>query len=78
MIHLGYVPYLAWLKVDALNLTSPSKFFEDHGVGLSDGGAFGDSHYLRLNFGCPQSRLIEALEKMQQALIKEGIIGNEH
>lgn len=70
--------YLAWLKVDALNLTNPSKFFEDHGVGLSDGRAFGDAHYLRLNFGCPQSRLIEALEKMQQALIKEGIIGNEH
>ena len=70
--------YLAWLKVDALNLTNPSKFFEDHGVGLSDGRTFGDAHYLRLNFGCPQSRLIEALEKMQQALIKEGIIGNEH
>ena len=69
--------YLAWLKVDALNLTNPLKFFEDYGVGLSDGRTLA-MHYLRLNFGCPQSRLIEALEKMQQALIKEGIIGNEH
>lgn len=69
--------YLAWLKVDALKLKNSSKFFEEHGVGLSDGRAFGDANYLRLNFGCPQSRLIEALEKMQRALIKEGIIGNE-
>ena len=38
------------------------------GVGLSDGADFGLPGYLRLNFGCPQSLLAEALERMQRAL----------
>ena len=69
--------YLAWLNVDNLNLEKPAQFFEAHGIGLSDGKPFGDSKYLRLNFGCSKNRLSEALERMHRGLIKENIIGHE-
>ncbi|MGJ8654211.1 MAG: MalY/PatB family protein [Opitutaceae bacterium] len=60
--------YLAWFDVNALGLDNPIKFFEDNGVGLTDGGPFGGQQHVRLNFGCPRSRLIEGLEKMKAAL----------
>ncbi len=60
--------YLAWFDVSKLELDNPVKFFEDHGVGLSDGIPFDGHQHVRLNFGCPQSRLIEGLEKMKAAL----------
>ncbi|MGJ8639028.1 MAG: MalY/PatB family protein [Opitutaceae bacterium] len=60
--------YLAWFDVKELKLDNPVKFFEDHGVGLSDGVPFDGEQHVRLNFGCPQSRLIEGLEKMKAAL----------
>ena len=69
--------YLAWLKVENLNLEKPAQFFEAHGIGLSDGTPFGDSNYLRLNFGCSKDRLSEALERMHSGLIKENIIGHD-
>ncbi len=69
--------YLAWLKVDSLNLKKPAQFFEKHGVGLSDGIDFGDRNYVRLNFGCPHSRLMEALDKMYKGLLQDNIIGYE-
>ena len=69
--------YLAWLNVKNLNLEKPAQFFETHGVGLSDGTPFGDSKYVRLNFGCSKDRLAEALERMHSGLIKETIIGND-
>ncbi|MGC6424449.1 MAG: MalY/PatB family protein [Lentimonas sp.] len=62
--------YLAWFDVKNLDLENPVKFFEDHGVGLSDGVPFDGHQHLRLNFGCPRSRLIEGLEKMKAALDK--------
>lgn len=69
--------YLAWLNVKKLNLEKPAEFFEAHGIGLSDGKPFGDSKYLRLNFGCSKDRLSEALERMHNSLIKENIIGHD-
>ena len=60
--------YLAWFDVSKLELDNPAKFFEDHGVGLSDGVPFDGHQHVRLNFGCPQSRLLEGLEKMEAAL----------
>ena len=60
--------YLAWFDVTKLELDNPIKFFEDHGVGLSDGTPFGGIQHVRLNFGCPRSRLLEGLEKMAAAL----------
>jgi len=61
--------YLAWLDTRVLNLPSPAKFFEDHGVGLSDGVPFGaEPGFLRLNFGCPRAQLDEALSRMAKAV----------
>lgn len=61
--------YLAWLDARALGLSNACKFFEDHGVGLSDGVPFGaQPGFLRLNFGCPRPQLDEALGRMARAL----------
>ena len=60
--------YLAWFDVTKLELENPVKFFEDNGVGLSDGTPFDGIQHVRLNFGCPRSRLLEGLEKMERAL----------
>lgn len=62
--------YLLWMNVAALGLTNPVAHFEQHGVGLSDGAAFGAAKgtYLRLNFGCPRATLEEALRRMRTAV----------
>jgi cystathionine beta-lyase len=61
--------YLAWLDARELQLPNPAKFFEDHGVGLSDGVPFGAPQgFLRLNFGCPRPQLEKALDRMARAL----------
>jgi cystathionine beta-lyase len=60
--------YLAWFDVSGLSLDNPAQFFEQHGVGLSDGAPFGGNNHLRLNFGCPRSRLDEGLQRMKSAV----------
>lgn len=64
--------YLAWLDAGALGLADPSAFFEQAGVGLSAGGPFGDTRYVRLNFGCPEATLREAIVRMSRALRARG------
>lgn len=60
--------YLAWLDVSALGLDKPAQHFENHGIGLSDGKAFGLEGYLRLNFACPRSILMDGLERFLNAV----------
>lgn len=61
--------YLAWIDARGLNIPNVASFFEDHGVGLSDGVPFGAaSGFLRLNFGCPRAQLDEALARMALAV----------
>jgi cystathionine beta-lyase len=61
--------YLAWLDARELALSNATKFFEEHGVGLSDGVPFGaPPGFLRLNFGCPRAQLDEALNRMAKAV----------
>ena len=60
--------YLAWMAAADLDLPDPAAFFAAHGVGLSDGADFGAPGFLRLNFGCPRARLMEALERMEAAV----------
>lgn len=62
--------YLAWFDVSQLGLEQPAQFFEQHGVGLSDGVPFDGSQHLRLNFGCPRPRLEEGLARMKAAIAK--------
>lgn len=59
--------YLAWIDTRRLGVTDPILFFEQAGVGLSDGVPFGAPGYVRLNFGCPRSVLKQALERIQLA-----------
>ena len=60
--------YLAWIDARQTGLENPAQFFEQAGVGLSDGGAFGMPGFLRLNFGCRRALLAEALQRMHAAL----------
>ena len=64
--------YLAWLDCRGLGIDDPAAFFERGGVGLSDGRLFGPGGegFARLNFGCPRSRLGEALRRMKGALAR--------
>jgi cystathionine beta-lyase len=64
--------YLAWLDCRQLNIQgSPHDFFLEKGrVAMNKGDDFGASGqgFVRMNFGCPQSMLVEALERMKKAL----------
>ncbi len=65
--------YLAWLDCRATGLEDPYQFFLDEGrVALSNGADYGPGGqgFVRLNFGCPRAMLQEALQRMQQALLK--------
>jgi len=61
--------YLAWIDARGLGLDNPATHFEKKaGLFLSDGAFFGWPGYIRFNFGCPRSRMIEGLEKIKAAL----------
>lgn len=68
--------YLAWLNCRALGLnpTGENKFnpfFEEHArVALNEGTGYGagGEGFVRLNFGCPRSILLDALQRMESAL----------
>jgi cystathionine beta-lyase len=66
--------YLGWLdcrSVEVDSQASPCEFFLKRArVATSDGPAFGPGGegFVRVNFGCPRSQLIEALERMRMAL----------
>jgi cystathionine beta-lyase len=62
--------YLAWLDARGLRAGNPQRFFEQAGVGLSDGTDFGEGGegFVRLNFGCPRATLDAALARMARAI----------
>ena len=62
--------YLAWLDVRGLKLDDALSFFEEAGVGLSDGEDFGGPGFMRLNFGCPRAILTEAWDRIAWAVDK--------
>jgi cystathionine beta-lyase len=69
----GLVPYspeatyLMWIDARNLPVSNPHKFFEENGVGLSDGRDFDAPGFLRLNLGCSRELLTEALSRMENA-----------
>ncbi len=71
--------YLAWLSCHQSGIPgNPYTFFlEEARVALVDGAVFGEAGegFARLNFGCPRSMLIEALERMRKALAALNITG---
>jgi cysteine-S-conjugate beta-lyase len=64
--------YLAWIDARELAVENPAGFFEDAGVGLYDGTLFDAPGFLRLNFACPRSLLVKALDRMETAIRKLG------
>lgn len=65
--------YLAWLDVSALKLEDPAAYFASHGIGLNEGTPFGVGRackdYVRINFGCPERMLEEALRRLEKAVV---------
>ena len=61
--------YLAWIDARGLKLANPHAFFEDAGVGLSDGADFDAPGFVRLNFGCSRKLLTESLARMKRAIV---------
>jgi cystathionine beta-lyase len=64
--------YLAWLDCRAAGIEgSPYQFFlKKAKVALSDGAAFGPGGegFVRFNFGCPRAQMMQALDRMADAL----------
>jgi len=65
--------YLAWLDCRSLAIPDgdPYRFFlEEAKVAFSDGTHFGEAGkgFVRLNFGCPRSLLVEGLERVRRAV----------
>ncbi|MFC1766083.1 MalY/PatB family protein [Planctomycetota bacterium] len=60
--------YLAWIDARKLGIEKPTKFFENAGVGLSNGKDFDAEGFVRLNFGCPRATLEEGLKRMRDAV----------
>ncbi|QQL45079.1 MalY/PatB family protein [Sulfuriroseicoccus oceanibius] len=76
MAHLE-ATYLAWIDCSELKIdpsTSLHSFFLDQaGIAFSKGSDYGDSHFIRMNFGCPTSTVEDALDRMRKAI---GALGN--
>jgi cystathionine beta-lyase len=62
--------YLAWIDVRGTGIENPARFFEEAGVGLSDGADFAAPGFVRLNFGCSRSLLQKALERIRTAVVR--------
>jgi len=62
--------YLAWIDARELGVSNIYAFFEQAGVGLSNGADFGAPGFVRLNFGCPRATLELALNRMAAAINK--------
>lgn len=63
--------FLAWIDCRDLGLERPAAFFEQAGVGLSDGADFAPhgayARFVRLNFGTTRELLDEALARLGRA-----------
>jgi cystathionine beta-lyase len=63
--------FLAWIDCRELGIERPAAFFDQAGVGLSDGADFGPGNayaqYVRLNFGTQRALLDEALTRITRA-----------
>lgn len=60
--------YLAWIDARHAHFQDPARFFEQSGVGLSDGAYFDAPGFVRLNFGCQRNLLQTALQCMTHAV----------
>jgi cystathionine beta-lyase len=63
---------LAWIDAREFaadrGIANPALYFEQHGLGLSDGADFGTPGFVRLNFGTRRALLDEALQRLACAV----------
>ena len=63
--------YLAWIDVREFaagrGIENPARWFEQQGLGFSDGADFGAPGFVRLKFGTRRALLDEALERLKRA-----------
>jgi cystathionine beta-lyase len=67
--------FLAWIDCRALAVPNVQRYFlEQAKVALNDGAAFGagGEGFVRLNFGCSKTMLLEGLEKLRDAIVRLG------
>lgn len=60
--------FLAWLDVRAYGLENPVQALLEAGVAVSDGRDFGAPGFIRVNLGCPETQLQDALVAMAKVL----------
>ncbi len=67
-MHSVEATYLAWIDAREFaqqrGIDSPAQYFEAHGLGFSDGTAFGAPGFVRLNFGTRRALLNEAVSRL--------------
>lgn len=61
--------YLAWIDVsDTAVAQHAGAYFEQHGLGLSNGADFAGPGFVRFNFACPRTMLERGIERLEEAL----------
>ena len=58
---------LAWIDARGLAVDSPALWFEQHGLGFSAGGPFGDPQCVRMNYACHPQTLAQAIGRLALA-----------
>jgi len=66
-MHHLQATYLAWIDASKLHLDNPYEQFLNAGVALSPGSQFGDTQFVRLNFGTQRTLLEKALDRIELA-----------
>lgn len=68
-VSMGHVEgtHLAWLDARPLPLQDLARYFESHGLGLSDGVEFGAPGFVRFNFAAPRQLLELGLARLKTA-----------
>ncbi|MBB5353132.1 cystathionine beta-lyase [Haloferula luteola] len=65
---LNDATYLSWIDARETSHENPAEFLESAAkLFVSDGAYFGWPGWIRFNFACPRSRMLEGLEKMTRA-----------
>ena len=59
---------LAWIDISERGINDPAPYFEQHGLGLSEGKQFDGEGFMRFTFGCPRKTLYEAIDRFRQAM----------
>lgn len=68
-VYHSQATYLAWVDCSGLGLENPFDFFNKEArVFFGPGAAYGNSQFVRVNYGCPRSRLVEALDRVEAAI----------